>query len=179
MLLEKIFTDLQDAWNPVKHLEFHYQSSEVNPHLANIVSPTEVVVVSTFRIDLEGGGGDFHVTIPYSMIEPIRDLLDAGVQSDVTDIDSRWISSLRDEIFEAEVEVKSDLFHAEMSLSEINKLKVGDIIPFDMPENVVLETEEIPLFRGNIGVSRGNTAVKVTERVVRTELNIKHSEEIE
>jgi len=179
MLLTQIFADLQDAWNPVKHLEFHYQSSEVNPHLANIVSPTEVVVVSTFRIDLEGGGGDFHVTIPYSMIEPIRDLLDAGVQSDVTDVDKRWILSLRDEIFEAEVDVKSDLFHTEMSLAEINKLKIGDIIPFDMPENVVLETEEIPLFRGNIGVSRGNAAVKVTERVARTELNIKHSEEIE
>ena len=179
MLLTQIFKDLQDAWNPVKHLEFHYQSSEVNPHLANIVSPTEVVVVSTFRIDLEGGGGDFHVTIPYSMIEPIRDLLDAGVQSDVTDVDVRWISSLRDEIFEAEVEVVSELINTEMSLSQINNLKVGDIIPFDMPDKVTLESEEIPLFRGNIGVSRGNAAVKVMERVIRTELNIKPTEEVE
>ena len=173
MLLNQIFIDLQDAWNPVKHLEFHYQSSEVNPHLANIVSPTEVVVVSTFRIDLEGGGGDFHVTIPYSMIEPIRDLLDAGVQSDVTDVDDRWITSLRDEIFESDVEVKSDLMSAEMTLSEINDLKVGDIIPFDMPDSVVLEAEEIPLFRGSIGVSRGNAAIKIRERVTRTTLNIK------
>jgi len=179
MLLTQIFEDLQDAWNPVKHLEFHYQSSEVNPHLANIVSPTEVVVVSTFRIDLEGGGGDFHVTIPYSMIEPIRDLLDAGVQSDVTDVDKRWVSSLRDEIFEAEVEVASELVNADMSLSQINNLKVGDIIPFDMPDKVTLESEEIPLFRGSVGVSRGNAAVKVMERVIRTELNIKHTEEAE
>jgi len=179
MLLTQIFEDLQDAWNPVKHLEFHYQSSEVNPHLANIVSPTEVVVVSTFRIDLEGGGGDFHVTIPYSMIEPIRDLLDAGVQSDVTDVDARWITSLRDEIFEAEVEVVSELVNADMSLSQINNLKVGDIIPFDMPDKVTLESEEIPLFRGSVGVSRGNAAVKVMERVIRTELNIKHTEEAE
>jgi len=179
MLLTQIFEDLQDAWNPVKHLEFHYQSSEVNPHLANIVSPTEVVVVSTFRIDLEGGGGDFHVTIPYSMIEPIRDLLDAGVQSDVTDVDARWVTSLRDEIFEAEVEVVSELVNADMSLSQINNLKVGDIIPFDMPDKVTLESEEIPLFRGSVGVSRGNAAVKVMERVIRTELNIKHTEEAE
>ena len=179
ILLTQIFKDLTDAWNPVKHLEFHYQSSEVNPHLANIVSPTEVVVVSTFRIDLDGGGGDFHVTIPYSMIEPIRDLLDAGVQSDVTDVDARWMTSLRDEIFEAEVEVKSDLFSTEMSLSDINDLKVGDIIHFDMPERVTLETEEIPLFRGNIGVSRGNTAVKVTERVKRMDLKFLHTENAE
>jgi len=179
MLLHQIFKDLENAWHPVKPLKFHYQSSEVNPHLANIVSPTEVVVVSTFRIDLEGGGGDFHVTIPYSMIEPIRDLLDAGVQSDVSDIDDRWVRSLRDEIFEAEVEVKSDLFNATMTLADINNFKVGDIIPFDMPDKVTLEAEEIPLFRGAIGVSRGNSAVKVMERVKRTELNITYPEEIE
>lgn len=171
MLLEQIFKDLENAWKPVKPLKIEYQSSEVNPHLANIVSPTEVVVVSTFRVDLEGGGGDLHVTMPYSMIEPIRDLLDAGVQSDMSEIDDRWRLSLRDEIFESKVEIKSQLAEIEINLSEVNKLKIGDIIPFDMPDRVVLEAEEIPMFRGEIGVSRGNAAIKVVERVSRKELN--------
>ncbi|VAW64497.1 Flagellar motor switch protein FliM [hydrothermal vent metagenome] len=171
MLLEQIFKDLQNAWKPVKPLEFEYQSSEVNPHLANIVSPTEVVVVSTFRVDLEGGGGDLHVTFPYSMVEPIRDLLDAGVQSDMSEVDDRWRLSLRDEIFESKVEVRSQMAEIEINLSDINNLKVGDVIPFDMPDKVVLEAEEIPLFRGTLGVSRGNAAIKVIERVTRPELN--------
>jgi len=171
MLLDQIFKDLEDAWKPIKALKIEYQSSEVNPHLANIVSPTEVVVVSTFRVDLEGGGGDLHVTLPYSMIEPIRDLLDAGVQSDMSEVDDRWRLSLRDEIFESKVEVKSYLADVEVNLSEINNLKVGDIIPFDMPDQIILEAEEIPLFRGEIGVSRGNAAVKIIERVSRADLN--------
>lgn len=171
ILLEQIFKDLQNAWKPVKPLKFEYQSSEVNPHLANIVSPTEVVVVSTFRVDLEGGGGDFHVTFPYSMVEPIRDLLDAGVQSDVSQVDDRWRLSLRDEIFESRVEVKCHLADVEINLSDINDLKVGDVIPFDMPEQIILEAEEIPLFRGTLGVSRGNAAIKVNERVIRQDLN--------
>jgi len=171
MLLEQIFKDLEDAWKPIKPLKIEYQSSEVNPHLANIVSPTEVVVVSTFRVDLEGGGGDLHVTLPYSMIEPIRDLLDAGVQSDMSEVDDRWRLSLRDEIFESKVEVKSYLADVEINLSEINNLKIGDIIPFDMPDQIILEAEEIPLFRGQIGVSRGNAAVKIIERVSRADLN--------
>ncbi|MDH5736122.1 MAG: flagellar motor switch protein FliM [Gammaproteobacteria bacterium] len=173
MLLDLLFADLKDAWNPVKKLDFIYQSSEVNPHLANIVSPTEVVVVSTFRVDLEGGGGDCHITFPYSMIEPIRDLLDAGVQSDVTDIDARWALSLREEIFEAQVEVRSNLIEKEMTLSEIVDLKPGDIIPFDMPSHVILDAEDIPIFKGNIGVSRGNAAVKIVKKVGRQQLNIK------
>ncbi len=176
MLLESVFKDLAEAWNPVKKLEFAYQSSEVNPHLANIVSPSEVVVVSTFRVDLDGGGGDFHITFPYSMIEPIRELLNAGVQSDVTDVDARWIIALRDEIFESKVEVKSNLLEKEMSLADVVDLKKDDIIHFDMPDTVILEAEEIPLFRGTIGVSRGNAAIKVTERVMRSELNIKPTE---
>ncbi|RDH84829.1 MAG: flagellar motor switch protein FliM [endosymbiont of Galathealinum brachiosum] len=171
MLLDQIFTDLEVAWKPIKPLEFKYQSSEVNPHLANIVSPTEVVVVSTFRVDLEGGGGDLHVTFPYSMVEPIRDLLDAGVQSDVSEIDDRWRLSLRDEIFESKVEVRSLMAETEINLSDINDLKVGDVIPFDMPEQVILEAEDIPLFRCSLGVSRGNAAVKINERVTRPALN--------
>jgi flagellar motor switch protein FliM len=171
ILLEQIFKDLESAWKPIKPLKMQYQSSEVNPHLANIVSPTEVIVVSTFRLDLEGGGGDLHVTMPYSMVEPIRDLLDAGVQSDVSEIDERWRMSLRDEIFESKVEIKSQLAEIEINLSDLNKLKVGDIIPFDMPDRVVLDAEDIPLFRGELGVSRGNAAIKVAERVSRKELN--------
>jgi len=171
MLLEQLFKDLENAWHPIKPLKMEYQSSEVNPHLANIVSPTEVVVVSTFRVDLEGGGGDLHVTFPYSMIEPIRDLLDAGVQSDMAEVDDRWRLSLRDEIFESKVEVKCQLAEIEINLSDVSNLKVGDVIPFDMPEKVILEAEEIPLFRGALGVSRGNAAIKVAERVTRPELN--------
>lgn len=70
-------------------VEFEYLDSEVNPAMANIVSPSEVLVVNQFHIDLDGGGGDMHIAFPYSMIEPIRELLDAGVQSDKGDTDIR------------------------------------------------------------------------------------------
>lgn len=173
MLLEQAFIDMSKAWEPVTKLEFAYQSSEVNPHLANIVSPSEVVVVSTFRIDLEGGGGDLHITMPYSMIEPIRDLLDAGVQSDVTEVDDRWIGALRNEIFEAEIEVKSNLVETQMNIGDVNKLKIGDVIPFDMPEKVILESQGIPLFRGKVGLLNGNVGLRVEEVVKREAIDFK------
>ena len=173
MLLEQAFVDMAKAWEPVTKLDFTYQSSEVNPHLANIVSPSEVVVVSTFRIDLEGGGGDLHVTMPYSMIEPIRDLLDAGVQSDVTEVDDRWVGSLRNEIFEAEIEVKANLVETQMNIGDVNKLQLGDVIPFEMPEKVILESKGIPLFRGKMGLSNGKVSIKVQEVVKRESIDFK------
>ena len=85
MLLKLIFEDYKEAWSPVMDVSFEYLDSEVNPSMANIVSPTEVVVISSFQIELDGGGGDFNVALTYSMLEPIRDFLDAGVQRDTED----------------------------------------------------------------------------------------------
>ncbi|MHB8746126.1 MAG: flagellar motor switch protein FliM [Gammaproteobacteria bacterium] len=165
MILQQSFRDLKQAWAPVMPLEFEYISSEVNPHFANIVSPTEVVVVTTFHAELEGGGGDFHVTMPYSMVEPIREVLDAGVQSDRTDIDERWVNALREEMKEAEVELSSTLTETEITLRDVLELKAGDVIPIEIPGLVTLRAENIPVFRGRFGVAQGNCAIKVVDKV--------------
>jgi flagellar motor switch protein FliM len=165
MILQQSFRDLKQAWAPVMPLEFEYVSSEVNPHFANIVSPTEVVVVTTFHAELEGGGGDFHVTMPYSMVEPIREVLDAGVQSDRSDIDERWVNALREEMKEAEVELSSTLTETEVTLRDVLELKAGDVIPIEIPGMVTLRAENIPVFRGRFGVAQGNCAIKVVDKV--------------
>ena len=85
MVLEQAFVDLKEAWQAIMPVNFEYINSEVNPAMANIVGPSEAIVVSTFHIELDGGGGDLHVTMPYSMIEQIREMLDAGFQSDLDD----------------------------------------------------------------------------------------------
>lgn len=166
MLLKQAFKDMQEAWAPVLDIEYEYQASEVNPQFANIVSPTEVVVISTFHIDLEGGGGDMHVTMPYSMIEPIRDLLDAGVQSDRSDIDERWTKSLQEEMCSADVEISSTFLNTEISLGEVVNLKAGDIIPVELPEQVTLIVEDIPVFKGSFGVSHGHMSVKIKDKIM-------------
>ncbi len=114
-----------------------------------------------------GGGGDFQIPMPYSMLEPIRELLDAGVQSDVSEKDERWAISLREDIKSATVMLSSTLTSIEMNLSEVVNFKKGDILPFDMPDQVVLEVENVPVFRGDYGVSRGNMAIKINEQIER------------
>lgn len=166
IMLDLSFKDMKEAWNPVLPVNYKFQGMEVNPHFANIVSPSEVVVVTTFHIELDGGGGDLHITLPYSMVEPIRELLDAGVQSDRDDTDDRWSVALVEEIKEAQVELSSLLTETEITLDELNALKCGDIIPIDLPENVTVRVEDIPVFRGTFGVSDGKNAIKINERVV-------------
>lgn len=165
LVLKQAFQNLHEAWNPVLPVEFEFLNMEVNPQFANIVSPSEVVVVSRFHVELDGGGGDFHVTLPYTMIEPIRDILDAGVQSDRNEVDERWVRSLREEMKTASVGLSCRLTEATISLRNLMRLKAGDIIPIEMPETVTLRAEEIPVMRGRLGQSGGNVAIKVTEPI--------------
>ncbi|WP_019593095.1 flagellar motor switch protein FliM [Thioalkalivibrio sp. ALM2T] len=166
-VLEGAFEDMQKAWQPVMELKFEFLNSEVNPQFANIVSPTEIVVISEFHIELDGGGGNLHVTLPYSMIEPIREQLDTGIQSDRSDVDQRWMHALQEEIQTAEVEISSMLAETEVTVRELLDIQPGDIIPVDLPEKITLQVEDIPMFRGKFGVSNGMNAIQVSERILK------------
>jgi flagellar motor switch protein FliM len=164
IVLNEAFRDMSEAWENVYRLEFEYVSTEVNPSLANnLVRPSEVVVVSTFHIELDGGGGDFQIAVPYSMIEPIKELLDAGMKSDLDAHDDRWSKSLQREILDATVDFGCNLFEQEISLRDVVDLEAGDIIPVEMPEHVILKANGIPMFKTTLGVSDGNIALKVDD----------------
>jgi flagellar motor switch protein FliM len=167
MLLKIIFEDYKEAWSPVMDVTFEYLDSEVNPAMANIVSPTEVVVISSFHIELDGGGGDFHVSLPYAMLEPIRELLDAGVQSDKEDTDFRWSKALRDEIMDVDVELSTHMLDLKVTLRDVMEMQPGDILPIDMPEHITVLIEDLPSFRAKLGRSREHLALQIMEKIPR------------
>lgn len=164
LLLKQTFTDLVDAWAPVMPVDFEYITSEVNPHFANIVSPREYVVVSRFHVELDGGGGDLHVTLPYSMLEPIRELLDAGIQSDRVHDDDSFRETMHQQLRQAEVTVSSVLAEKRINLRQLTQLKVGDILPIDLPRSVPVCVEQVPVFTGEFGISNGQNAVKIVAK---------------
>ncbi|MEZ8606738.1 MULTISPECIES: flagellar motor switch protein FliM [Vibrio] len=167
LLLKIVFEDYKEAWSPVMGVEFEYLDSEVNPSMANIVSPTEVIVVSSFHIEVDGGGGDFHVVMPYSMVEPIRELLDAGVQSDKMETDVRWSTALRDEIMDVPVNFRVNLLEQDISLRDLMELRPGDVIPMNMPEHATMFVEELPTYRVKMGRSGEKLAVQISEKIQR------------
>jgi len=167
ILLDILFNDLEKSWKPVLELHFNYLNSEINPQFANIVSPTEVVVVTKFKLELEGGGGEFHVVMPYSMLEPIRELLDTGMQTDQVGVDHRWSNSLRDELKLAPVEIDCTMCEVKLSVAEVLDLNEGDVIPIDMPDVVTVRAAKTPVFRGILGNSNGKNSVQFVSPIIR------------
>ena len=167
MVLEQAFIDLKEAWQAIMEVNFEYINSEVNPAMANIVGPSEAIVVSTFHIELDGGGGDLHVTMPYSMIEPVREMLDAGFQSDLDDQDERWSKALREDVLDVSVPLSATVARRQLRLRDILHMQPGDVIPIELQDELVMRANGVPAFKVKLGSHKGNLALQVIEPIGR------------
>ena len=167
-MLEVVFTEYARAWAPVFKLQLEYVRSEMNSQFANIATPSEVVVATSFSLELGGAQADMHICFPYSMLEPIRDLLYSTMQSDHLTSDRRWIKLLSRQLQTAEVELACSFGTARVSLRDIVDMRVGDVIPLDVPEMLQAEVDGVPVFEGHHGTKNGRYAIKV-ERFVGPE----------
>ena len=167
MVLEQAFIDLKEAWQAIMEVNFEYINSEVNPAMANIVGPSEAIVVSTFHIELDGGGGDLHVTMPYSMIEPVREMLDAGFQSDLDDQDERWSKALREDVLDVSVPLSATVARRQLRLRDILHMQPGDVIPIELQDELVMRANGVPSFKVKLGSHKGNLALQEVEPIDR------------
>jgi len=161
LVVQEAFADFERSWQPVLPIKFELQGHEVNPQIAQIVGPSEVVMVCSFNIELEGGGGLLELTLPYSMIEPARDKLEAGVQADRSETDSRWDAALREQLYTSRVDLRAVLCESEISVRELARLKAGDVIPIEKPGLARIEVEGMPVLRGHYGQRHGQAAIKI------------------
>lgn len=164
-LLEVAFESLEKSWQPIHPVHFEYLRSEMSTTFASIAMPNEVVVATTFTIALGSAVGEFHICMPYAMIEPIRDVLSNAVQGDQIEADKRWIHQLSREVQVAEVELVANLGTAELTLKQILKIKAGDVVSLDAPPIVTAEVDGVPVMECRYGISNGKYALKVQKMI--------------
>lgn len=162
-----IFENYAKSWEPVHQVEFEYIRSEMNTQFANIATPNEVVVSYTFTIELGAVSGEMHFCIPYSMIEPIRDVLTSSLQGETMEMDKRWIRLMTQQIQSAEVEIVADLGTARVSLGDILNMKAGDVIPMTVPDMVEAKVDGVPVMECTYGKFSGQYALRV-ERLLQS-----------
>lgn len=171
IMLLQAFKDLEAAWKAILPVTFELLGREDNPQFANIVSHDEVVVICSFHIELKGAAGTFYIVMPQTMLMPIRGLLSAGIPHDSSESADHWAAVLREELKAAEVTLSCNLPDSKLTLGELLKLKQGDIIPINHPDEMTVVAEHVPLFRGTYGVRQGKKAIKIQEIVKRPESN--------
>jgi flagellar motor switch protein FliM len=160
-ILGAVFEAYTKAWEPVYPLEFEFVRSEMNPQFANIATPNELVVVSTFEIDFNEVGGAVNICLPYSMIQPIRELLFSAMQGDHLSGDQNWNEQMAKQIKSADIELVAVLGETKMSVEELMKVRVGDILPLTIAENIQAFVNNVPVMECKYGIFDNHYSIKV------------------
>lgn len=172
-ILKIAFSDLKNAWSKIFELDYEYQSTESNPKMVNVINPTQMMVVNKFKINLLNKSGNFQIAIPYSAFEPVKDLLHSDVHTDSNDDNELWKTLFHEEIYHAKVKIKAILGTKSINLNELGTLKIGDVIPFTMNKNALIDVDGIPIFWAKFGISNEKYALKIEEPLSIKEFKVR------
>ncbi|MCK6425720.1 MAG: flagellar motor switch protein FliM [Burkholderiaceae bacterium] len=160
-VVEVITAEYKKAWQGIYPVELDYQRSEMQPQFANIAAPGEVVVTSSFTLEIGYTAGTIHFCIPYATLEPIRDVLYSSTHGDSAEPDRRWVKLLTHQIQAAQVQLVAELAHAPATVEQLLALKVGDFIELDLDKLIEAKVDGVPVLQGQYGTSNGRYAIKV------------------
>jgi flagellar motor switch protein FliM len=160
--------DLEKAWEPVYPLRVGYSRTEINPQFVAVVPPSDVVIATTFDVELEKISGTIKIVIPYATLEPIKSKLSVGFQSEQLEVDFIWINRIKEQVMHTWANMLVQLGNADITVDDLSNINVGDIIQLDTDATAPLEirVEGVTKFRGIPGLLKGNRAMKITESLI-------------
>lgn len=174
-LIKKIIisalADLESAWKALIDIKITYQRSEINPQFAQIVPPTDVVVVVNFEIEIEYTTGIMSLCIPYATLEPVREKLQAGYQSESMGVDKVWANRFKDCLMMSNVDIVVELGRSQISCKDLMNLQKGDIVRLDQyaTDGLNVFVEDIAKYKVYPGLYKGNRAGQIVKLITDQE----------
>jgi flagellar motor switch protein FliM len=162
-LIDVVCTEYKKAWHGIYPLELDYQRSEMQPQFANIATPSEIVVSTVFQLEIGDISGAIHICMPYSTLEPIRDVLYSATQGDSVEVDRRWITLLSKEIQAAEVTLVAELAQADATVEQLLGMKPGDFIELEREPRIRASIGGVPIFECQYGTHNSKYAIRIEE----------------
>ena len=143
----------------------------MQPQFANIATPSEIVVATSFTLEIGDTTGTVHFCIPYSTLEPIRDVLYSTIQGDSVEPDRRWVNLLKAQIQSAEVELVAELGTAPATVEQLLSFKPGDFIELDLQPGIQAKVAGVPILDCHYGTSNGKYALKIDQLLTSSNLS--------
>ncbi|MDD2925549.1 flagellar motor switch protein FliM [Rhodoferax sp.] len=172
-MVDVITDEYKKAWGGIYPLELDYQRSEMQPQFANIATPSEIVVTTSFQLEIGEITGAIHFCMPYATLEPIRDVLYSSTQGDSMEVDRRWVNVLTQEIQAAEVELVAELAHADATVEQLLAMRPGDFIELDRQPRIQATIDGVPIFECQYGTHNAKYALKIERSLRGNDLNWK------
>lgn len=172
-MIEVVLEDTAAAFAPLTKVDFKLDRIETNPRFAAIARPPNAAILIKLRIDMEDRGGKLELLLPYSTLEPIRNLLLQQFMGEKFGRDNIWEGHLASELWRAKVEVQAVLDEVSAPLSTVLNWKVGDTLPLNArpDSNVTLQCGGVRLTHGRTGRLNNKIAVRVEEPLATSARN--------
>lgn len=161
LLLERVFEAISEGWESIIALEPELIGQEQDPRFAAIASKRDPVIVTDFTISMTEEQLKLQIVMPRAQLEPVEELLDAAPRPDEADNSVQWTRAMRNRLEETRLSLQSALTQTNLRLGDVLSLQPGDVIPVDLPEQVVVEATGTSLFSARIGKSRNRNAVEI------------------
>ena len=162
-LVEVVIDEYKKAWQGIYPLELEYQRSEMQPQFVNIATPAELVLATSFTLEIGDSTGTIHFCIPYATMEPIREVLYSSLQGDSGAPDRRWLTLMKQQLQSAEVELVAELATAPATVEQLLSFKAGDFIELELHPAIEAKVAGVPILECHYGTSNGKYALKVDQ----------------
>jgi flagellar motor switch protein FliM len=164
-VIEDACIDLQRAFRPLQKIKSSLESVEVNPRMVNIAGPMTEIVVARFEVTIANTSGDMVFVIPSFALEPLREKLKEGLVSVAQIQKTSWAGHMEKELSNMELEMIVQSGEVAMTIADIQKMQVGDVIELDYDINRPLRVlvDGHVKFYGMPGVSNVKKAVQITK----------------
>lgn len=185
-VIVRMLGSLREAWTNVIDLRPRLANVETNPQFAQLVPPTDMVVLVTFDVRIGEVEGMMNFCIPYLTIEPIMPKLSAqywysGIKKTTS---KEHLELIKQTLEETQLEVTVELGSTSITPREVLNLQVGDIIKLDNKYDSLVSVKIVGREKfkgkpGKVGSKMAVQIVKVIEKITPEmfELILRESEE--
>jgi len=169
-IIVRILANMREAWTQVIDLRPRLGQIETNPQFAQIVPPSEMVVLVTLETKVGEEEGMMNFCIPYITIEPIISKLSSqfwfsSVRRSST---TQYMGVLKEKLSTVEMDVVAEIGTINLPVRDVLNLRVGDVVRLSnvhVGDPFTLSVGSKKKFLCQAGVIGKKVAVQVLKKV--------------
>ena len=161
-----ILAAFEHSWSTIYPVKIVLRKTETKPAFVQMVPPGDTMLIIVFTIKGQEFTGNFHVAIPYLMLEPIKEELTPKYLRE-KDMGHTWRPQLKELLKNTQVTIIAELGRTQQTVRELINLQVEDVIKLKAgPEDLIsISVDQVPKYRGYPGVIKGNRAIEIAKLI--------------
>ena len=165
--IDTVTNYFKEAWSNVVEFRPNFETMETNPQFAQIVPPSDMVVLVTIHIKMGDVDGMMNICIPYLVLEPVMSKLTTSfwvAASADKESTPEQVEELQRKIERTRVPFKVELGTVDITVHEFLTLGFGDVLPLDTQtqDELVCYVGSNAKFRARPGTAGKRMAVQIS-----------------